>query len=108
MMEWVEGFLKKHKRQQAMLGKKFLLTPDSAYRKRPIAKSHNGRERRCAIPLRQFARNLSAGINTTKDKKGIVKCGAMAKLLVRSWMISRPCLLVQSYIQRVELNTSSK
>ena len=32
-----------------MLGKEFLLTPDSAYLKRAIAKSHNGRERRCAI-----------------------------------------------------------
>jgi len=32
-----------------MLGKKFLLTPDSAYPKTPIAKSHNGKEKRCAI-----------------------------------------------------------
>ena len=51
MMEWVEGFLKKHKRQQAFddSGKDFLLTPDSAYRKRPIAKSHNSKERQCTI-----------------------------------------------------------
>ena len=56
MREWVEGFLKKldDNRRSTMLGKKFLLTPDSAYRKRPIVKSHNGRERRCAISAGVF------------------------------------------------------
>ena len=35
--------------RSTMLGKKLLFTPDSAYGKRPITKSHNGKERRCAI-----------------------------------------------------------
>jgi len=37
-----------------MLGKKFLLAPDSAYRKRPIANSHNCKESRCAISAMVF------------------------------------------------------
>ena len=51
VMEWVEGFLKKDNgsRCSTMPGKKFLLTPDSAYRKWPIAKSQNCKQRRCAI-----------------------------------------------------------
>jgi len=45
MMQLVEGFLKKHKRQQAfkMRGKKFHLIRNLVYQKRPIEKSHNGR-----------------------------------------------------------------
>jgi len=62
-----------------MLGKKFLLTPDSAYRKSPIAKSHNGREKRCAISaccisavLVSALRNLDS--SPYHDFKSPLKC----------------------------------
>jgi len=51
MMEWVSGFMKKHKGQQVFdnAGKEIPPYHGFIVAKRPIATSHNGMERRCAI-----------------------------------------------------------
>jgi len=59
-----------------MLGKKFLLTPDSAYRQRRNAKCHNGKERRCAISALVFQPywHPHCEIQTVLRIKSALKC----------------------------------